>query len=348
MSLFDPLGLASPVTIRAKQILQEIWRRSTAWDEVLEEDLTLEWNQWTTHLQRLNQVRIPRCYPNYSRSNNIELHVFVDASEAAYAAAVYWRIEDEDGNIHTPLVLAKAKVAPLKVTSIPRLELQAAVMGSRMARAVIEEHDRKPVSRTFWTDSKTVLTWLRTGARSFKPFVAHRIAELEENTKTEEWRWVPTKLNVADDATRDVPKDFNEDHRWFVGPSFLKEDRSTWPEEKKSVPETTGEERTLNIKEKTPAASQVVPDATKFSRWERLVRTTARVLQFISLLKTKKQRTFFSRTKPNKKQDPTWGTQRVDKKTKKILEKVHETDKYMKIPAELTCWARPTGGRPSE
>ncbi|KAL0839890.1 hypothetical protein ABMA28_016513 [Loxostege sticticalis] len=335
MSLFDPLGLASPVTIRAKQILQEIWRRSTAWDEVLEEDLTLEWNQWTTHLQRLNQVRIPRCYPNYSRSNNIELHVFVDASEAAYAAAVYWRIEDEDGNIHTPLVLAKAKVAPLKVTSIPRLELQAAVMGSRMARAVIEEHDRKPVSRTFWTDSKTVLAWLRTGARSFKPFVAHRIAELEENTKTEEWRWVPTKLNVADDATRDVPKDFNKEHRRFVGPSFLKEDRSTWPEEKKSVPETTGEERTLNIKEKTPAASQVVPDATKFSRWERLVRTTARVLQFISLLKTKKQRTFFSRTKPNKKQDPTWGTQRVDKKTKKILEKVHETDKYMKIPAEL-------------
>ncbi|KAA5603019.1 hypothetical protein F3H15_35455, partial [Pseudomonas aeruginosa] len=116
------------------------------------------------------------------------------------------------------LVLAKARVAPLKLTSIPRLELQAAVMGSRMAAAVTEEHDRKPDARVFWTDSATVLTWLRTGSRSYRPFVAHRIAAIEENSTVEEWRWVPTKENVADDATRELPVGFERNHRWFIGP----------------------------------------------------------------------------------------------------------------------------------
>ncbi|KAL0879883.1 hypothetical protein ABMA27_002409 [Loxostege sticticalis] len=245
MSLFDPLGLVSPVTIKAKQILQEIWRRSTKWDDLLDEDLAEQWVKWTQHLEALRDVKIPRCYPGYSNGNKRELHIFVDASEAAYAAAVYWRVEDPEGRAHTSLALAKAKVAPLKTTSIPRLELQAALLGSRLATSVIEEHDEKPASRTFWTDSKTVLTWLRTGARSYKPFVAHRIAEIEENTKIEEWRWVPTKMNVADDGTREVPQEFNERHRWFNGPSFLLEDPSTWPAEAATSPPITGEEKTL-------------------------------------------------------------------------------------------------------
>ncbi|GBP51145.1 hypothetical protein EVAR_33896_1 [Eumeta japonica] len=152
MSLFDPLGLASPVTTKAKQLLQEIWRRD---------------------------IQTP---PHYS-------YTFVDASETAYAAALYWRATDSRGHVSTSLIIAKSRVAPLKITSIPRLELQAAVMGTRMATTVIEEHDRKPNTKFYWTDSKTVLTWLKNGARSYKPFVAHRIAAIEENSTLNEWRW---------------------------------------------------------------------------------------------------------------------------------------------------------------
>ncbi|GBP87038.1 hypothetical protein EVAR_65513_1 [Eumeta japonica] len=79
--------------------------------------------------------------------------------------------------------MAKARVAPLKITSVPRLELQAAVMGVRLACCTEEGHDVKPDQRVFWTDSRTVLTWIKTGARAYKPFVAHRLAEIEEETK---------------------------------------------------------------------------------------------------------------------------------------------------------------------
>lgn len=101
------------------------------------------------HLQGLCDIAIPRCYPRFSHASTIQLHVFVDASEAAYSAALYWRVKTDDGAVITTLALAKAKEAPLKITSIPRLELQAAVLGSRIATAMLEDHDVKSEKKIF-------------------------------------------------------------------------------------------------------------------------------------------------------------------------------------------------------
>ncbi|GBP51952.1 hypothetical protein EVAR_80047_1 [Eumeta japonica] len=240
MSLFDPLGLASPVTTKAKQLLQEIWRRGTGWDDEIDQDLATQWNDWKSQLINLKNEKIPRCYLRYTDATTLQLHTFVDASETAYAAALYWRATDSRGHVSTSLIIAKSRVAPLKITSIPRLELQAAVMGTRMATTVIEEHDRKPNTKFYWTDSKTVLTWLKNGARSYKPFVAHRIAAIEENSTLNEWRWVPTKQNVADDATRNVPRNLD---RWYNGPEFLQHESNDWPTEKPIILKETGEEK---------------------------------------------------------------------------------------------------------
>ncbi|XP_037298289.1 uncharacterized protein LOC119190431 [Manduca sexta] len=100
-----------------------------------------------------------------------------------------------------------------------------------MAASVTQEHSRQPESTTYWTDSKTTLCWIRTGARSYKPYVAHRIAAIEEHTQANQWRWVPTRYNVADDATRDVPDNFTREHRWFNGPEFLRDPPEPWPAE---------------------------------------------------------------------------------------------------------------------
>lgn len=340
MSLFDPLGLAAPVTSRAKQILQEIWRRGTGWDQPIDNDLAPQWKEWIRQLRNLADVSIPRCYLQYSEAARLELHTFVDASEAAYSAALYWRTTTPDGEVSTSLVLAKARVAPLKLTSIPRLELQAAVMGSRMAAAVIEEHDRKPDLKTYWTDSKTVLTWLRNGARAYRPYVAHRIAAIEEHTTVSEWRWVPTKLNVADDATRDVPHNIHSKHRWFAGPEFLQRDPQMWPTETPTTGEQkTGEERTLVTQHHVPPTlADATPPATRFSSWMRLVRTTGRVLQFIELIKRRKEIVCYKRNRRNKEADPAWKrtpTKTPVRPTRPTNPKTNPNRQYIHMDAEL-------------
>lgn len=309
MSLFDPLGFASPVTIRAKQLLQEVWRRGTAWDDQIDEDLADQWANWLTHLQNLRNVTIPRQYLNYSDAASIQLHIFTDASESAYSAVLFWRTVTTSGEVKVSLIVAKAKVAPLKLTSIPRLELQAAVMGTRLADTVIEEHERKPDCKVFWTDSKTVLTWVRTGSRTYKPYVAHRLAAIEESSKVNEWRWVPTKLNVADDATRDVPVAFNKEHRWYKGPDFLYQPEELWPVEACTIQteEPSGEEKICHVTARNkPKLSEGLPEVARFSNWDRLRYTTARVLQFIQLCRPNKESVNYKRTKKNKEKDPSW------------------------------------------
>lgn len=315
MSLFDPLGYASPVTARAKQILQEIWRRGTAWDDEIDEDLSIEWQTWIIHLKNLRDVAIPRCYLGYSDATNLQLHIFTDASEVAYSSVLFWRTEAPNGEVNVSLVIAKARVAPLKLTSIPRLELQAAVMGARIAEAVIKEHERKPDSKVFWTDSKTVLAWIKTGSRSYKPYVAHRLAAIEESSTVNEWRWVPTKLNVADDATRDAPPSFDANHRWFRGPEFLYEIEENWPKDTSPpTPTSTEDERVNHIaNSKTHRLAEGLPDVSRFSNWERLRYSTARVLQFIQLCRTKIEKVNYRRTKRNQEKDPAWN--KVNKKT---------------------------------
>ncbi|CAG4984588.1 unnamed protein product [Parnassius apollo] len=73
------------------------------------------------------------------------------------------------------------------------------------------------------------MQWIKSEPRKFKTFVANRLAEIEEKSKPEDWRWVPTKENPADDATRGIPIEFDHNARWFNGPSFLRPPEEEWP-----------------------------------------------------------------------------------------------------------------------
>ncbi|KAL0810721.1 hypothetical protein ABMA28_010045 [Loxostege sticticalis] len=307
MAIFDPLGIASPIVIQGKHILQETWRTGVEWDQQLPTALASTWKTWIEDLKQLKSIQVPRCHSNLSNAVEREIHTFVDASERAYAAVVYWRVIDSNGNAHVSLIAAKARVAPLKITSIPRLELQAAVIGSRLANTVITEYDIKPDRQYYWSDSKTVLAWLRAGPRSFKPYVAHRIAEIEETTNVTQWRWVPTSQNVADDATRNTPKHFDASHRWFTGPSFLRGPVESWPQETEPKLKIDTEEARVNlVKTNNISLRESLPDVNRFSSWLRLIRATALVLKFIDQLRASKESVNYKRTRKNKEKDPQW------------------------------------------
>lgn len=333
MAIFDPLGFISPITTPAKRILQDTWKYKTEWDKPLPEELQVRWVAWMEVLRNIGSVQVPRCY-DYELAGTRQLHVFVDASEEAYAAAVYWRIQRPNGTVHTALVAAKSRVAPLKPVSIPRLELQAALLGARLASTVAREHDFAIESNTYWSDSRTALAWIRAEPRTFKTFVAHRIAEIEDLTKKNEWRWLPSHLNVADDATRATPREFNACHRWFRGPDFLSKEESEWPQETKAIAiEDTGEERTrCNVATLENEGHAHLPDVNRFSNWNKLIRSTARVLQFLDKCRPDKEQVEYKRTRKNKEKDPTWS--KIKLKPSAIKSKpIASNNNYVHLPA---------------
>ncbi|CAH0727422.1 unnamed protein product, partial [Brenthis ino] len=277
MSLYDPLGLLSHYTIRAKIILQSLWRMKMEWDEPIPAEENEMFEAWLRQLPDLTCLRLERCYA-LEGYQGLELHIFCDASEQAYSAVAYWRVTRPNGAIAVSLVTAKAKVAPRRTQTIPRLELQAAVIGARLAETIKKEH-RVEVQRTmYWTGSTTVIHWIRHDARRYTPFVAHRLGELAELTQPEDWRWVPTSDNVADDATRFAHTRITSDDRWFRGPEFLRQPEELWPVDERSTEE---EEVLLHVTTEDQQGDEWLPDPARFSKFETLVRAAARVLVFV-------------------------------------------------------------------
>ncbi|CAK1547419.1 unnamed protein product [Leptosia nina] len=307
MATFDPLGLVSPIVIQGKKLIQRIWRSGVGWDDAIDEEDYEVWKKYLQAMKTASDLLIPRCITPICTEG--ELHTFVDASESAYAAAVYWRAREQDG-FRLNLVAAKARVAPLKPTSIPRLELQAALLGARLSRSIEGELDLKITKRTYWSDSSVVLSWIKSDPRTFKTFVAHRLAEIEELTNAKDWRWVSTSDNPADDATRQTPDNFDAAHRWFKGPEFLHRDESQWPTPRKFERHGTDEDKSDKVYHAFVEAEST-PSPERFSSWLRLWRTTARVLQFIKLCRNKHA------VNACRKRDETWKPQKpkIAKKT---------------------------------
>ncbi|XP_055633869.1 uncharacterized protein LOC129774190 [Toxorhynchites rutilus septentrionalis] len=268
MSVYDPLGLISHYMIYLKLLFQEIWRMGSSWDDEIGEKQLMKWKNWLQLLPEVQSVRIPRCYhlsPSRGRLRTIELHTFVDASELGYAAVCYFRFIEGD-KISRSLVGSKSRVAPIKFVSIPRLELQAAVIGTRLARSIEEGHSIKVDRRS--------------------QFVAFRVGEILEATNIEEWRWIRGKINVADEGTKwDGPPNFDVNCRWFAGPPFLSKSTSEWP--KTSINEETVEELRPRLLHHHAQVADDILRPDDHSNWTRLLRLTALVQRFPNNIKRK-------------------------------------------------------------
>ncbi|XP_038106443.1 uncharacterized protein LOC119766116 [Culex quinquefasciatus] len=232
MSLFDSQGILSHITIQGRMIIQDTWRNKTKWDDEVIEAIRIRWLRWTKLFKRVGEMKLHRAYfPGFSAAEvgSVELHVFTDASEEAYACTAYFRVVI-NGKVYITLAMAKAKVAPLKVLSVPRLELMGALLGARLAKAVMEYHTYPICRRVFWTDSKTTLAWINSHHRRYRQFVAFRVGEILSKTDSIEWRYVPTLHNPADEATKwGKGPSTDVQSRWFQGPDFLYLPEAEWP-----------------------------------------------------------------------------------------------------------------------
>ena len=291
MSIFDPLGILAPVLIHGRLLMQDLCQAHIDWDEQMSDDEFAKWTKWAATLPNMFELKIPRWYFKGASSipqEPMQLHVFTDASEQAYGCVAYFRVND-GGEIRCASVMSRSKVAPLKHLSVSRLELQAALLGARLMKAVCDNHDYNVREKYIHTDSQVVLSWLRSPRREFKPSIAHRIGEIRTLTDSASWRYVPTKENPADCLTKwNKDTDINKKGRWLIGKSFLYHPEELWPEQKTVEP--TMEERRVPMLTHsiTPPAMSLI-DPTRISKWKILLRTIVIVHRFVENCKLKQK-----------------------------------------------------------
>ena len=233
---FDPLGFLAPIVVAVKILLQDLWREKLSWDEELPKELADRWTILRQELPLIKEIQIPRII--WTNKNNCEFHGFCDASLDAYAAVVYCRSTNVDGTVSVALVAAKSKVSPIKVLSLPRLELCGALLLTRLINKLKISLQDKEMKVFAWTDSSIVLHWLSSPPKQWSVFIGNRTSEIISSIPRNLWNHVRSESNPADCATRGIsPSLLPSNELWWKGPSWLWMEKNQWPYSKFSIEE---------------------------------------------------------------------------------------------------------------
>lgn len=290
-SLFDPLGLLGPVIVNAKMFVQTLWARKYTWDEELPMELNRWWDKYRSEINLLENFEVSRRVI-MNNQRQYTLHCFVDASQRGYGCCVYVVSPDDSGKLHCRLLTAKSRVAPLRSQNVPRLELDAALLGSQVVDQ-LRQHTEFNGSVTFWSDSTIVLHWIRSRSWTWKVYVSNRVAEIQRLTNDCDWRHIPTHMNPADSISRGMlASQFLQDEMWIHGPSFM-----TNPTERPEVivPDSGIQDLEAIEEELRPQVCLSAIDVAssifnKFSELSKLIRTTALCFRFYNNCRSSKDK----------------------------------------------------------
>ena len=293
-NVFDPIGLVAPFTVGARLLLKDIWRvTGQQRDDELPQDMVQRFLVWSADLPKLKNIKIPRSYFS-GAFDNIELHMFGDSSEDTFSAVAFLRarVKTPTGEEKTELVfvLGKARVAPMKVVTVPKLELQAALLAARLKREITQALTVTVNQVFMWTDSTTVLQWINSNEKQ-PILVANRVCEILEYTSADQWNHVAAKDNPADAGTRGMSAEVLQLSSWVNGPHFLTNSSFPFVPNKDVINniklgvnqaviiEDTVSLATSAIKQTTPVPSLFPFD--KFSSYQKDLRIAAYVLRLL-------------------------------------------------------------------
>ncbi|XP_056443841.1 uncharacterized protein LOC130380621 [Gadus chalcogrammus] len=203
-SVYDPIGFLAPFIFTAKYILQELCKLSCGWDDEIPSAYHLKWQQWLVGLRQMESYKVNRCIKpkSFGAVASAQLHNFCDASEVGYGVVTYLRLTNTEDAVHTAFLFGKTRVAPLKRVTIPRLELTAAMLAVKIDKMLKTELQTPLANSVFWTDSTSVLKYIRNDTKRFQTFVANRVGVIRESTDIDQWRHIATERNPADLASR--------------------------------------------------------------------------------------------------------------------------------------------------
>ena len=143
-------------------------------------------------------------------------------------------------------------------------------MGVRLLGTVRKEQTYKIESYHLWSDSSTVLQWIRSPSRRYPTFIANRVAEIQDSTNTSQRRHVPGRLNVADDGSRGIHAvELHPECRWLNRRRTVKSPRSD-----------DDDHAWISATHADPDQDFLNP--ARFSSWNKLLRTTSWILRFVN------------------------------------------------------------------
>jgi hypothetical protein len=290
--IFDPLGFLAPTVLLLKIIYQRLWEKDVDWDGVAPEEIQESWRAVMKGVINFNQLKIPRWVGFGKDVVTAELHVFGDASEAAYGAVAYVRLQRANEKPFTTFLVSKTKVAPLpkrKVT-LPRLELLSSLLAVRLGEAVRKALHIEKWRVTYWSDSLVTLGWIRGDANRWKPFVRNQVETIQSVSEKSWWKHCKGVQNTADLASRGVPAQaLVNSQLWWHGPEWLIEEEDDWPDstqEKQdpSIQETIDAESrgaVVNITAAVAMPTEPIDwDLDVVSTWNRFLRSRTWMLRF--------------------------------------------------------------------
>ena len=286
-SLFDPLGLISPVLLSGRLILRDVCKDGRSWDESIGTEKEDEWLSWIANLEELNNLKVKRCLQTgLNDIVSVEMHHFSDASLQGYGQCSYVRQLDSSGSISTSLVMSKSRVTPSKPVTVPRLELMAAVLSVKVARFLEKEMHYNNIKHIFWCDSKVVLGYIQNESRRFHMFVSNRVQQIRKFSEPSQWNYVATKLNPADLTSRGTKtQDLAQSTLWWHGPDFLSVQQLPLDDITHGVQDDDPEVRKVAVQvlqTVTEAATEqfdLLSRLLRFSSWQRAKSAVALVLR---------------------------------------------------------------------
>ena len=235
-------------------------------------------------------MQVDRCFRprEFGEVREVQLHLFSDASRQGYASVAYLRVKDENSRIHCAFVMGKARLAPVREISIPRLELTAAVISVKLSNIIREELDVKFQKVFYWTDSMSVLKCINNESKRFHTFESNRLTVIHNGSSHSEWHYVNRDNNPADDGSKGLKlDDMLKNDRWLRGPEFLWGNESLWPRMveipalKDDDPEVRKEAQIYTV---VVQSKYLEPLIARYSSWWKLKRAVAWLLRYKAYL----------------------------------------------------------------
>ena len=277
--IYDPLGLAAPFVVTAKILLRRLTMEKLDWDDAIPETERDKWVLFFLSMFKMEELTFHRSTKPPNAIGDPSLVIFSDASEEAFGCCAYVRWSTPEG-AESRLLMAKSRLAPVKKITMPRLELNGALMGARV-KDFIEKETTMTFKKIYMiVDSEIVRAQIQKESYGFNTFVGVRIGEIRSLTRPDDWYWVDGSVNIADIISRGrQPEDLASDSEWQTGPSFLKDQEEHWPIKQSYVGDQLPDQIIMKVQGiEAPASVSNAIDINRFSSYSKLMRVTARII----------------------------------------------------------------------